>query len=175
MITRRQLFRRLITVAVGVTGITACQDDLEVDNVSKKSGLTGIDRTTLDAVVDTIVPRDQDPGAVEAGVSEVLLDLFDKQEEMKKHGEAILAHVEDIAQHKFRKPFHRLSLARREEIIRKILNSRRDDEQSARRAIVALHGRVIEAFYLSPVGQAMFGYYPPYPNGYPDYNAPPAI
>ena len=83
MTTRRQFFRRLIAVMVGVTGISACQDDLEVENDSKKSQRTGIDRATLDAVVDAIVPRDQDPGAVESGVTDILLDVFDKQQEMK--------------------------------------------------------------------------------------------
>ena len=87
----------------------------------------------------------------------------------------MLEHVEVIAQRQFRKPFHRLNLAQREEIIRKTMHSRSDDDKPARRAIVTLHGRVIEAFYLSPAGQAMLGYYPPYPHGYPDYHSPPAI
>jgi len=175
MKTRRQFINKLITVVTGVVTLTACRDQTEENGVSDKSGSTGIDRRALDAVVDAFVPRDQDAGAVEAGVTEKLLELFDENEDMKLHGEALLGRVEVVAQHKYRRAFSRLNLARREEIIRKTLHSRSKDDQSARHAISLLRGQVIKAYYLSPAGQAMLGYTPPYPNGYPDFHIPPVI
>lgn len=40
----------------------------------------------LDAFVDTVVPKDQDSGAVEAGVTDELLAWFDKKPEEKNKG-----------------------------------------------------------------------------------------
>ena len=173
MKTRRKFIIDVTVIITGIAGLTACQDQTEEKSASFKPASTDIDKKTLDAVVDAFVPRDQDAGAVEAGVSEKLLEIFDKKEDMKLHGLAMLERVEVVAQHKHHSPFHRLGLATREEIIDKTFHSRRKDDQPARQAISVLSAYVIEAFYISSVGQAMLGYTPPYPNGYPDYYAPP--
>jgi hypothetical protein len=171
MNTRRQFFSRVFTFVTGITGLVACENEKEVIHLSGQLGYTEAKMATLDAVVDAFVPKDQDPGAVEAGVSAKLLGLFHKKDEMKQHGEALLARVELVAQHKHRRPFHRLSLNRREDILHKTFYSLREDDQAARRAIRVLYAYVIEAFYLSPTGQSMLGYSPPYPIGYPDHHA----
>ena len=172
MNSRRLFIYRMGAIISSLLGIAACQDHGENNRSSTISDPTFIDRKTLDAVVDAFVPKDQDAGAVEAGASEKLLELFEKSEDMRNHGTVLLARVEVVAQHKYRKPFYQLSLAKREEIIHKTLYSPRKDDQSASLAINILSGHVIRAFYLSPVGQSILGYTPPYPNGYPDYHTP---
>ena len=163
----------MITLILGAAGLAACQRDEEDNADSAQYELGGINRIMLDAVVDTIVPKDQDPGAVEAGVTDSLLELFDQSEHMRQHANAMLSRAEVVAQHKYHKPFHRLGLKRREGILHRTLHSRHKDDQAASRAISVLRGHVIEAFYESPIGQSVVGYYPPYPGGYPDYHIPP--
>jgi hypothetical protein len=175
MKTRRKFIIDATVIMAGIAGLTACQDQSEQKSTSSKSASTDIDTKTLDAVVDAFVPRDQDAGAVEAGVSEKLLDMFDKKEDMRAYGVAMLDRVEAVAQQKYRRPFYRLGLAKREKIMQMTLHSQRKDDQPARQAISVLRGHVIEAFYLSPSGQTMLGFTPPYPNGYPDYHAPPVL
>ena len=175
MSLRRQFFTQVTLMIIGATGLSACQDQEEDRAKNENLEEPAIDRATLDAVVDAFVPKDQDPGAVEAGITDILFDLFGKSERLRQHGKALLLHVELVAQHKFHKPFYRLNLARREDILHKTFHSRHEDDQDARRAIGTLRGHVIEAFYVSEVGHATLGYNPPYPDGYPDYHTPPAI
>ncbi|GMR06978.1 MAG: hypothetical protein BMS9Abin25_1624 [Gammaproteobacteria bacterium] len=174
---RRAFVTRLTVLFSGLIGLTACNDkDGTTSQTDPGLDASGqLNRKTLDALVDTFVPKDQDPGAVEAGVSDVLLESFEKNEDMKQRGVILLARVDLLAQHKHDRPFHRLELRLREQIIHEMQYSRREEDQSVRLAIMTLGSKIIYAFYLSPTGQAMLGYHPPYPRGYPGYADPPPV
>ena len=85
-------------------------------NYDNKSSLEP-DRILLDAFVDTIVPKDQDPGAVEAGVTEELLAWFDEKPEEKTKAIEMLAAIDRVANNKFSNTFKKLKLEQRENVL----------------------------------------------------------
>lgn len=167
MTTRRRFFSKVAALAVGLLGVTACGKETETSLSSEP------DRKLLDAFVDTIVPNDQDPGAVEAGVTDKLLVRFEEKQEEKKNAMAMLASIDLIANNKFNTGFKNLNLDQREKVLYIFQHSRDKKDQPARNTLQHLRTRIIRSFYLSPAGRTMLAYTPPYPMGYPDYNSPP--
>jgi hypothetical protein len=159
-------------MTVGVLGVAACGKEAET-TASSTAGFE-LDRKLLDAFVDTIVPKDQDPGAVEAGMADELLERFEKKPEEKKKAMDMLNTIDNVAIKKFNNPFKKLKLEHREKVIDLTLRSRDRKYTPARSTIHKLRTRIVWSYYLSPTGQAMLGYNPPFPLGYPDYNQPPS-
>lgn len=88
----------------------------KLSNYDNKSSLEP-DRLLLDAFVDTVVPKDQDPGAVEAGVTEALLAWFDEKPEEKTKAIEMLATIDRVANNKFSNTFKKLKLEQRENVL----------------------------------------------------------
>lgn len=177
MTARRRFFGRLAAAAVASLGLSACEREKPQSteySADKEDTTSVIDRQLLDAFVDTLVPKDQDPGAVEAGIPEQLLARFAEKPEQAEKAAAMLSTIERVANKKFSKSFRQLDLERREKVLRMIVRSRDSSDHPARDNIRRLRSEVVRDFYQSPVGWAMLGYAPPFPGGYPDYNrAPP--
>lgn len=168
MTARRKFFTNVAALAAGTLGLTACGEEAETD-LSSNAG-----RKLLDAFVDTIVPKDQNPGAVEAGIPDDLLTWFDKNKDVKKQSVVMLATIDRLAARQFKAGFKELHLEQRENILELLISSRDRKDHPARNMYYRLRAKIIRKFYLSPAGRAMLAYSPPYPMGYPDYNrAPP--
>lgn len=167
MTTRRRFFSKVAALAVGLLGVTACGEETETSLSSEP------DRKLLDAFVDTIVPNDQDPGAVEAGIPDELLARFEEKQQEKKEAMVLLDTIDLIAKNKFNTGFKKLTLRQREKVLGLIIQGRDRKDQPARNTLQHLRTRIIRFFYLSPAGRTMLAYTPPYPMGYPDYNSPP--
>lgn len=166
MTDRRQFLRHGSWLAATALLSSACQDDWQpVDQPTSK----GPQRALLEAMVDTFVPRDQDPGAVEAGVPDNLLETFADNHRLAAHGEALMARLDAIAREQYGMPFAVLDIDRREKILNQVYRSRDAINRAARDAVLWMRVEILSAFYLTPVGQAVLGYHPPYPRGYPDY------
>ena len=181
MTSRRRFFTKIATLTVGSIAVAACSKESDNEseasaskpsNYDNKSSLEP-DRILLDAFVDTIVPKDQDPGAVEAGVTEELLAWFDEKPEEKTKAMEMLATIDRIANNKFSNTFKKLKLEQREKVLDLTIRSSDSKHNPARNSIQRLRSRIIRAFYMSPTGWAMLGYTAPFPGGYPDYSAPP--
>ena len=168
MTARRRFFSKVTALAAGLLGVAACGKEEETGLASEP------DRELLDAFVDTIVPRDQDPGAVEAGMPEQLLARFEKKPREKKKAMDMLTTINSVAIKKFSSPFQKLKLEQREKVLDLVLRSGDSKYSPARKSIHGLRTRIVRSFYLSPTGQAMLGYNPPFPLGYADYNQPPS-
>ena len=177
MTARRRFFGRLVAAAVASLGLSACEREKPQSAgypAEKEDTAAGIDRQLLDAFVDTLVPKDQDPGAVEAGIPEQLLARFAEKPEQAEKAAAMLSTIERVAIKKYNESFRQLDLERREMVLRMIVRSRDSNDHPARDNIRHLRSKVVRDFYQSPVGWEMLGYTPPFPGGYPDYNrAPP--
>ncbi len=167
MTARRRFFSKVAVLATGWLGVTACGKERETSSPSES------DRKLLDAFVDTIVPKDQDPGAVEAGVTDELLARFEEKQQEKKDAMVMLTTINLIAKYKFNMSFKKLTLGQREKVLDQTLRGRDRKDQPARNTLQHLRTRIIRSFYLSPTGRTMLAYTPPYPMGYPDYNSPP--
>jgi len=171
MTARRRFFSKILALAAGALGVAACGKEAETTASSKSS--TEPDRKLLDAFVDTVIPKDQDPGAVEAGVTDELLTMFEKKQEMKQMTIYMLTAIDVTAYKKFSTSFKKLELDQREKVLQLILHSRDKKDHPARKTIHQLRGRIVRFFYLSPTAREMLAYTAPYPMGYPDYNSPP--
>ncbi len=176
MTERRRFLGKLASLTVGALTVAACgkQDD-KASEVSQENDRNSLlpDRVLLDAFVDTIVPADQDPGAVEAGVSDELVAWFDEKEKEKIRAGEMLAMIDYVAQKNFKKPFTKLTLEQREKVLDLTTRSKEAKYHPARNTIQRLRGKIIKAFYLSPTGWVMLDFTAPYPGGYPDFSNPP--
>lgn len=122
------------------------------------------------AVIDTIVPDDQDPGAVSAGVPAALRQNFKREPWREKEYRQVVQAVTSVANTRHGRPFAALDLDARTEILHRLL---RDKEAGDARVYLALlRVAVLRQFYSSPAGQRMLGYTPPR-HGYSNYHLPP--
>ncbi len=176
MTARRRFFSKvaaLATLASGTFFVTACERQADEEDNRTTSSIDDR-RQQLGAFVDTIVPRDTDPGAVEAGIPDELFAQLDKKEGEKKRVFEMLNTIDRFANKHFNAGFKTLSLDQREKVLDLVNRSRNKIDQPARESIFRLRARIIRAFYLSPTGWAMLAYSAPFPGGYPDFSNPPA-
>lgn len=172
MNSRRRFFANMLTVASGALGLTACGEQRESTAQEKISQVP--DRDLFYAFVDTIVPVDEDPGAVEAGVADELLERFISKPEEGKKTSLMLMAIDLAARKRYDLSFQELGLINRSKILKAVIRRRNVADNSARDTIQRLRARIVRGFYLSPTGRAMLGYAPPFPAGYPDFNLPPS-
>ncbi len=168
MTNRRAFFGKVIGLfsTIGLVGLTACNENTE-------SSSPALDRNILNAFIDTIVPKDRDAGAVEAGVPDQLLERFQKKPEAEEKTLQMLIVVDEIARARFKTHFAECSLKQREKVLNIITKSRDEKHKAARTTILRLRGRIIKAFYNSPEAWDMLAFSAPFPAGYPDFNTPP--
>lgn len=176
MKARRRFLTKVASLTMGTLAVTACskESDEAVSRSEECEKLSSaLDRQLLDAFVDTIVPKDQDPGAVEAGVTNELLSWFDEKAGEKEKAMVMLDIIDRVANNTFKKPYKKLALEQREKVLDLTIRSRDKQYHAARNSIQRLRSRIIRAFYLSPTGWEMLGYTAPFPDGYPDFSNPP--
>jgi hypothetical protein len=171
MTTRRAFFGQITALFTSLAGITACSKDEETGNT--ETGSTVTNENLLNAFVDTIVPRDQDAGAVEAGMPAQLKEYFSKKPGEEKKAQAMLKSIDDISRGRFQNSFDQCALAQREMVLDIISKSRDEKYKPVRTTIFRLRSRIIRAFYASPTAWEMLAFTAPYPGGYPDFNRPP--
>jgi hypothetical protein len=129
-------------------------------------------RETLEAVVDTIVPRDRDPGALDAGVPARILAHLSTHPEALTLYRAGLELVDRLARQAGASSFRALDGPEREQILSS-LASGPDGPRGAGEEFLARVRRDVLAFYWgSVVGHGVVGYRPPL-SGYPEYADPP--
>jgi len=175
MTARRRFFRKLATYAALLGGsiiVSSCDKATEKD-VTEKNTPADHQQQLLDAFVDTIVPEDQYPGAVEAGVTAQLHERYDKDKKEAKNVFLMLAALERLANKHYKRSFSALKLTQRESVVKQLTHSQDKNDRPLHRTLGQQRSLIIRNFYLSSTGRAMLGYTPPYPGGYPDYNKPP--
>ncbi len=129
-------------------------------------------RGTLEAVVDAIVPRDRDPGALDAGVPARILAHLSTHPEALRLYRAGLALVDRLAHQAGASSFRALDGPEREQILSSLAGGP-DGPREADGEFLARVRRDVLAFYWgSVVGQNVIGYRPPL-SGYPEYADPP--
>lgn len=175
MTARRRFFRKLAAYASilgGTVFISSC-DEENGKQSSTNTSPAEHGRQLLDAFVDTIVPSDQDPGAVEAGVATEMLARFSKKKNERKKVLLMLDGLDRLALQRFNSQFNVLTRVQRESVVKNLTDSQDKIDRPLQVTLVQQRSRIIRAFYLSPTGRAMLAYSPPYPAGYPDFNNPP--
>lgn len=129
------------------------------------AGALPVDETALTALVDTIVPADEDPGAVAAGIH---LALLEKIKEDRWHHAVYakgLANIDALARQRHGKRFAELDLEARDELLVSLVREFKPEYNDARRCFVTARHAVLTRFYTSPAGWRVLEYRPPR-NGY---------
>jgi len=167
-----KITRRLF-IAVGATATAAIAAGLRHFGSGHKTSakVAGIDRRAFEALVDTIVPADDEPGALAAGVADILLERFEREPWRAgeyRHG---MPRLEALARETAGNSFADLDPAQRNRVLAELLRSKDTDAAAGRILYIRARSDVLKTFYASPTGQKMLSYRPPL-NGYPDYAAP---
>ena len=172
MTVRRAFIKQIMVLFTGLAGVTACDRE---ETGKEEPGFTATNENLFNAFVDTIVPKDQDAGAVEAGVPGQLLKRFSKKPEEENNAQFMLQAIDDVSLGRFHTPFDRCTLAQREMVLDIISKSRDKKYRTVQPTILRLRASVLKVFYSSPTAWEMLAFSAPYPGGYPDFNKPPPV
>ena len=126
-------------------------------------------RAVLDALADTIVPRDGDPGALDAAVPARILKNLESDPAgrlLYREGAALL---DAIARQAHGGPFQSLDAQTREQVL-SVLG--REPSEVARQFFRRVRQDVLRFYWASEQGQKTVGYRP-LAGGYPEYADPP--
>ena len=135
--------------------------------------LNGSLRATLEAVVDTIVPRDQDPGAVDAGVpARILAHLATHPDALALYRNG-LELVERLARKAGARSFDALDGPARERILASLQSGPAGPRESGGVFLRRVRRDVLAFFWGSVAGHRVVDYRPPLA-GYPEYADPPS-
>lgn len=126
--SRRVFVRRLSFLGGGTVLLgSACKKDTPpAPPPAKPEALSTSHRTftnaewlTLSAAVDRVIPRDEDPGALDAQVPEYIDRMLQTEQlsQMKQNFVPGLAALERRAQRMFKKPFHEATAAQQDELL----------------------------------------------------------
>jgi hypothetical protein len=128
---------------------------------------------TLEAVADSIVPRDQDPGALDAGVPGRILAHLATHPSALTLYRAGLGLLEGLARRAGASSFQALDGPGRERILLSLASGSGDSRGLAQEFFIRVRRDVLAFYWGSVVGQGIVGYRPPVA-GYPEYADPPA-
>ena len=133
----------------------------------ESSLLTG----TLVAVVDTIVPRDRDPGAVDAGVPDRIAESLANDADLRGLYREGLALVEALARERGATAFAALDVEARERIIGSLAGRAGQRSTVGASFYRQVRADVLNRYWASEVGQRAVGYDLP-SGGYPPPRQP---
>lgn len=120
----------------------------------------------LTAIVDTIVPADHTPGAVDAQIDKMLRKNMQKQKSISEQMTRLSIVVGKIALTKYRRVFYELDVDQRESILSGLLT--RSAPHIARADLLSMRQFVLTQFYRSQEGRKSINYV--LPSHYPAYN-----
>lgn len=159
--SRRGFFARVFGL-LGAVGLAGCG-----------RARPGIDVDTLEAVLDTLIPADEDPGALEAGVPAAIARRIESDPVSAKRYRRLLEWASGRAREAHRRRFAALPLQQRDHLLKELYRSRGSGLAQVRIDLNVVVEQCFHEFYSSPAADKVIGYHPPIEGGYPDYHAPP--
>lgn len=123
----------------------------------------------LAALADAIVPADEFPGAVQAGVPGMLKRALTLSAPKRDHYRRGLKGLNELSLAAHGQLFARLSLEARTALLERLARAGRNEPERHIRVFFGLARRdVLRAYYSTPEARAMLGYHPPREGGYLD-------
>jgi len=126
----------------------------------------GLPIATLAAVADTIVPADRDPGALDAGIPDLILDALRSDADLQALYRGGLALVEARAKERGASSFSALDAVARERILSSLAGRAEERGGLAARFYRQVRADVLSRYWASEPGQRAAGYDHP-AGGYP--------
>jgi hypothetical protein len=137
-------------------------------NVFFPSQITSRELKTLEAFLDTLIPSDETPGAIEMGVAEGIRLLADKDYQYKRLLKSGCGWLDNKASERAADTFSSLSPAKQEDIVKEAAGSRH--ESLPRTFFERVRSDAFTHYYAHPETWKSLGYKgPPQPEGFPDY------
>ena len=163
--------RSFLRLALG-TGLLASSGYI-LKNVFFPSQITAREVKTLEAFLDTLIPSDETPGALELGVAERIRLLADKDYRYRRLLKSGCGWLDNKASERTADTFSSLNPDKREEVVREAAGSGR--ESLPRIFFERVRFDAFTHYYARPETWKSLGYKgPPQPEGFPDYAyAPP--
>jgi len=124
------------------------------------------------ALIDTFIPADETPGAIDLGLERPLLKQL--RSNPKYFGEIVqmLESLNARSEAQYGEEFEAATLAQRTVVVSDALRPGRQSDDISR-IISSMRARSLTAFYSSDAAFKMLDYHPPSQGGYPDYARPP--
>jgi len=126
-----------------------------------------IDFTALTALVDAIVPADDLPGAVAAGIHAQMRDVIARDRWQRQIYERGFEVINAIARARNGKPFAHLDLQQRVDLLQSLVRSQKNEHAAGLQCFLNAREEVLRRFYSSPAGWNILAYQPP-DKGYED-------
>jgi hypothetical protein len=136
------------------------------------SPLDAASLAALEAVAETIVPRDRDPGALDAGVPARILDRLSKDSDALALYRAGLELLDRLARQAGAPTFRALDPQQRERALLSLASGGAGSDTVGERFFMRARRDVLVFYWSSSVGQRVVDYRPPL-SGYPEYADPP--
>ena len=124
------------------------------------------------ALIDTFVPADESPGAIDFGIHQTLLDSIRANQDYLNVIRQTLSSLDALTLAHYDMHFGLATLSQRSEIVSRVLGTQAQFED-VRIQLSSLRTRTLSAFYGSEAVFEMLDYHPPSQGGYPDYDRPP--
>ena len=121
--------------------------------------------TTQQAILDTILPEDEFPGALDLGYDAKLTEWTKINKRYITRFDSLFAYVEQFAKSNYSKPFNALDADQREELLFRM--SQDSEIQTPRHMLSMLRHLILGWYYSSESGHDSLNYLPPY--RYPSY------
>jgi hypothetical protein len=137
------------------------------------SPLDAASLAALEAVAETIVPRDRDPGALDAGVPARILDRLAKDSAALALYRAGFDLLDRLARTAGAPAFRALDAPERERVLVSLARGGTGSDTVGERFFVRARRDVLVFYWSSEVGQRAVDYRPPL-SGYPEYADPPS-
>jgi hypothetical protein len=164
--------RSFLRLALG-TGLLASSGYI-LKNVFLPSQITFRENKTLEAFLDTLIPSDETPGAIELGVAEKIRLLADQDYRYKRLLKSGCGWLDNKASEHAADTFSSLSPAKREDIVTEAAGSRH--ESMPRNFFERVRSDAFNHYYAHLETWKSLGYKgPPQPEGFPDYADVPTL
>jgi len=115
-----------------------------------------------DSILDTIIPRDDYPGAIDLGLNKKLRGWLNKNERRANRFKALLETVSHKAHSLHQRPFNSLSVDQRETLLTSLLDRKNaGNNQNAlrtRSTLLRVRRQIMTWYYGSIEGQRSIGY-----------------
>ena len=125
------------------------------------------------ALIDTFVPADETPGAIDLGIDLPILARIRTNQKYLNVIEQMFDDLNTLMQEQHEKRFEVATLAQRTDVVSRILYSS-VQYKDAKIQLSSLRTSTLSMFYSSEAAFEMLDYHPPSQGGYPDYARPPA-
>jgi hypothetical protein len=122
---------------------------------------------SLSAIIDTLIPADQTPGALDIGIDQIIKDKGEQDPKWRTRNALLVKSANEFAQQYFQKSFVELNQDNKETVLHMVFSFKHISDQTQLLEHLTFKQEVMSLFYNSETGHKALAYTPPY--RYPSY------